>query len=441
MWVVELRLQNIKCFEDVTIRLGENDKPYPWITFLSENGGGKSTALQALALLLAGHQDAQILLPRPIGWLREITQLGLISTQIRQDKNDGKFLEENFDDNALGISYIVDNAFLVPFPNKKILEAIPQIDSENGDRTTIFQRHFPDNKGCFAVGYGAFRRLKRQIDDSPDNGNPIWRAENFLTQFREDIPLTTFNDWMRQLDYRISKTGDPTAKRHLDIGIAAINALLPEGTRFEAITDEGQVTFNVNGVVVPTLALSDGYRSVLALAGDLIYRLIRAFPESERPLEERGVVLIDELDIHLHPTWQREIAGWLRKQFPNLQFIVATHSPLIVAGAGQDAVTYKFELEAGKAQVHRVENQTFKSVENVMTGEAFGLESPFSPEAQETIDEYDTLTAKEEKLTKKERAHLEKLRHLLRSVRPFRRRPQPGSLEARIEDFLDKTLK
>ena len=217
--------------------------------------------------------------------------------------------------------------------------------------------------------------------------------------------------------------------------------MLFRSVRFEKITDEGQVTFNVNGVVVPTLALSDGYRSVLALAGDLIFRLIRAFPDSENPLHETGVVLIDELDIHLHPTWQREIATLFRTQFPNLQFIVATHSPLIVAGAGSDSVTYKFELEDGKAQVHRVDNQTFQSVEKVLTGDAFELASPFSPEAQKMLDEYDALMEKGDKCTKKERAKLDKLSRLIGEERPFGERPEPDSLEAKMEAYIRKTLK
>ena len=88
MWVEELRLNNIKCFEGQTLRFARKDKPYPWVTFLSENGGGKSTALQALALLLAGPESVQKLLPRPIAWLRDETRYGLISTRIHQGESD-----------------------------------------------------------------------------------------------------------------------------------------------------------------------------------------------------------------------------------------------------------------------------------------------------------------------------------------------------------------
>jgi hypothetical protein len=89
MWVEELAIENIRCFESESIRFTEGlDRPHRWITFLSENGGGKSTALQALGLLLAGPEGAQKLLPRPIGWLRKEKEPGKIATRIHKEEND-----------------------------------------------------------------------------------------------------------------------------------------------------------------------------------------------------------------------------------------------------------------------------------------------------------------------------------------------------------------
>ena len=92
MWVESLKLDNIKCFENQTINLSKNGSPVKWVTFISENGGGKSTALQALALLLAGPESVHELLSRPQSWLKDETSTGLISTRIHQDSNDsGKY--------------------------------------------------------------------------------------------------------------------------------------------------------------------------------------------------------------------------------------------------------------------------------------------------------------------------------------------------------------
>jgi predicted ATP-binding protein involved in virulence len=108
---------------------------------------------------------------------------------------------------------------------------------------------------------------------------------------------------MVYLDYRMSKEpNDVDAQRSRKVGIDAINKVLPEGAQFDSVTNEGRILFKIGAKKVPTVSLSDGYRSILALAGDLIWRLLQAFPKSEQPLDEHGVVLIDELDIHLHPT-------------------------------------------------------------------------------------------------------------------------------------------
>lgn len=76
--------------------------------------------------------------------------------------------------------------------------------------------------------------------------------------------------------------------------------------------------------------LSDGERAFIALLGDLVRRLALANPELEDPLAGHGVVLIDELELHLHPRWQREVVEKLRSSFPNIQFIATTHSPFII---------------------------------------------------------------------------------------------------------------
>ena len=196
---------------------------------------------------------------------------------------------------------------------------------------------------------------------------------------------------MVYLDYRIVKNNDSDAKRQKELGIAAINQLLPEGVRFDSVNSEGRIFFDVDGEKIPTLALSDGYRSVLALSGDLVWRLIQAFPKSKDPLKEEGVVLIDELDIHLHPIWQRDIALRLREQFPNMQFIVATHSPLIAAGAGSKALTLKFSMENGKATVEVAPDISAMNVDRMLQSQAFGLVSPYSPQTQMKIDRYDEL--------------------------------------------------
>jgi len=188
---------------------------------------------------------------------------------------------------------------------------------------------------------------------------------------------------------------------------------------------------------VPTLALSDGYRSVLALAGDLIWRLLMVFPESEDTLQEEGVVVIDELDIHLHPVWQREIPQLLRSLFPKLQFVVSTHSPFIAAGAGPDAVTYKLALDNGQVVASLVHELAFKSVDKALLSPAFGLVSLFSGQTQADIDKYYVLRKKSPRTPEDDR----QLQLIQPTVERAIGRPEEQSeLDKKVDAYLKKVL-
>jgi energy-coupling factor transporter ATP-binding protein EcfA2 len=411
---------------------------------LGPNSSGKSTALQSLALLLAGPEGAQQLLPRPVGWLRDESVRGRLAVKIQQSEHDpGQYGTDKITTH-FGYSFSLTGSKRLVVNNKTYTE--PGI-VENPQRTLTWLRQnafTSTGRGWFGVGYGAFRRLTRKSQIIVPSLEPQARYTNFFTQFAEDETLSAFEQWMVYLDYRIAKKEDGAreARRQRDLGIEAINALLPNGTRFESVSAEGRILFNVNGSLIPTISLSDGYRSVLALAGDLIWRLIQSFPNTKNPLLEKGVVLIDELDIHLHPIWQRDIAQLLQGQFPNLQFIVATHSPLIAAGAGENARTLKFSLQEGVAIVEEIKNISALRVDSLLQSKAFGLISPYSPQTQEKLDQYDKLVVrKRSTLTTTERRDLGQLELFIREARPFGGPVNPNSLEAKIDTFLAKELK
>lgn len=117
----------------------------------------------------------------------------------------------------------------------------------------------------------------------------------------------------------------------------AVNSVLePSGwtnIRYSATIGDIVASHHEQGDI-PVSSLSDGVRNMIGLVSDIAYRCIRLNPqlESDATLETEGVVLIDEVDMHLHPQWQLNVVNSLRKAFPNIQFIVTTHSPQVIGG-------------------------------------------------------------------------------------------------------------
>jgi predicted ATP-binding protein involved in virulence len=93
--------------------------------------------------------------------------------------------------------------------------------------------------------------------------------------------------------------------------------------------------------VLDIMQLSDGYKTLLSLVIDLAIRMALANPDSPRPLESNAVVLIDEIDLHLHPEWQTRVVGDLLRTFPNAQFLLTTHSPYIIESINNHLQRYK----------------------------------------------------------------------------------------------------
>ncbi|MFM7584984.1 MAG: AAA family ATPase, partial [Caldilinea sp.] len=316
MWIESITLDNIKCFEQQEIKFtqnpnarGQRSRPYRWITLLGENGVGKSTILQALGLLLAGPEAAKELAPRPTGWARDERAPGALKVVLhKEDGDDGVYGEDKVR-TTFSYSMFVTGSTAVEVGKDKQTYTEPALIEESTKILSWLRANAfaSGNRGWFAVGYGAFRRLTRVSQVLIPSLDQPKRSSNFITQFNEDAPLSSFERWMVYLDYRLAKdASDDKARQMRRVGEEAITALLPGDVRIEGVTKEGLIQFAVDGQRVATVGLSDGFRSVIALAGDLIWRLLQAFPDLEDPTAASGVVLIDELDIHLHPSWQRE---------------------------------------------------------------------------------------------------------------------------------------
>jgi predicted ATP-binding protein involved in virulence len=133
------------------------------------------------------------------------------------------------------------------------------------------------------------------------------------------------------------------------------------------------VTFIVDGVPLPYTALSDGYRAFLSWTGDLLYRMVESCPTGIALEDFAGVVLVDEVDLHLHPAWQREVTHRLASAFPCLQLVLTSHSPLVLGSVRHHQVRV-LRSEGGKATVTIPSEPTWgRTPDQLLASPFFGL--------------------------------------------------------------------
>lgn len=142
--------------------------------------------------------------------------------------------------------------------------------------------------------------------------------------------LAQFADWMRVQDELAGER--PLSARHLEVLGSAVSRFLPSYKSLRPdFSEKPRLLIEKNGVTLDVRQLSDGERGVLALVLDLARRLSQANPTLDDPLHDgEAVVLLDEIDLHLHPEWQRQIVKNLTAAFPKCQFIATTHSPQVI---------------------------------------------------------------------------------------------------------------
>ncbi len=150
--------------------------------------------------------------------------------------------------------------------------------------------------------------------------------------------VAQFADWMRVQE--VLGREKKAAARHLEVLQSAIARFLPSYANLRpAEESSSRLVINQSGITLDVAQLSDGERGVLALVLDLARRLSQANPSLVDPLAEGdAVVLIDEIDLHLHPKWQRQIVRNLTAAFPRCQFIATTHSPQVIGEVEHDRI-------------------------------------------------------------------------------------------------------
>lgn len=187
---------------------------------------------------------------------------------------------------------------------------------------------------------------------------------------------------------------------------------------------------------VPIESLSQGMTSLFGWIGVVCQRLketLQVATQDPLPTNSYALVLIDELDAHMHPRWQQVLVDRLKQVFPNVQFLASTHSPLIVGGLARGEVE-RFAMRKGK--VERVDfdpDMTLGRTDQILTGELFGLPSTLDSATQELMKEYERLLGLSSRDDEQERRFNELSRQIEERIPPAAEEP----LERRARELLE----
>ncbi len=400
MYVHQIELKNIRGFENLKFNLERPDGSYAgWTVFTGDNGSGKSTLLKAVAVALTGKDTARALQSSFHRWIREgaAEPEGRIELTIAPEKG--------VDDFSGGGKTAYKN-----FPATIVLKhagketTVEVIDSQKTARRGLWSA---DAHGWFSCGYGPFRRV---FGTSPEATRLMVGAttERFVTLFQEAASLSEVDQWLRSLNHKKLEKKEAESDQ-LDLLLEILcDDLMPNHITVDRVDSDGLWLKDRHGLQLAWSDMSDGYRAALALLADILRHLITAYgidglterdAEGKLRIVKGGVVMIDEIDAHLHPEWQQKIGFWLKSHFPKIQFLVTTHSPIICQAADENGL-FVLPEPGGDDQPRALMQDEYKKVissrpDTILLTAAFGLKNTRSPRAVEGRAQYARLMSKQ----------------------------------------------
>ena len=353
IYLTALKLEDVRCFGGShTLNLTDKGRPARWSLLIGENGAGKTTLLECLAWMRpvpavnansgVSADSERTRYPNPLAEgrlqpalfgeenevLETIPRVGSREVNLSAQLSYGVSLRPE-GERSRGKN--INLGIQLSFDEGELLRDVKPKRSQIKKLDNAFQ-------DPLIVSYGANRYLGSR--NSLGINEPGLSDYERLSKYTE---LYDVEEILTSLDYAgglKDRKQERTSLRRLK---ELISAIIPDDhISIEIyppdILDIGQRS----GVYVKTLAgsvrmsaLSLGHRTTSGWVMDLAWRFLNRYPDSSNPLAEPAVVLIDEIDLHMHPRWQRHIMTDLSKLFPSTQFIATSHSPLIVQAADQ----------------------------------------------------------------------------------------------------------
>jgi AAA domain, putative AbiEii toxin, Type IV TA system len=361
LYAATLHVYDFKCFRRAKLDLQypgrqSADVNIPNVNIIvGDNGGGKSSVLRALAIAAL----APALLESGFVPYRLVRRPNAKESLLRLDA----ILEKS----EIGRSS----------PKSATAELLARLVRRGGSIDALSIKSTPrspvSNKihddfspTFFVVGYGATRRTETgEYSESSARRSRGLRYQRVASLFEDHVTMRPLQSWLNQLS-------GLTRRRVVN----QINKCLPEGIVFTGNFDQAdqQFLFKFRDRLTPFAALSDGYKAFIGWIGELVGHLCDV-SRGKRDLDDiPGIVLVDEIDLHLHPEWQREVVPTIAKAFPKLQFIFTTHSPLITSTVQKENVFVTDTDKDGTSIIKQIGESVYgRSIEQILLSSYFGL--------------------------------------------------------------------
>jgi energy-coupling factor transporter ATP-binding protein EcfA2 len=403
MYITEIEVTDLRSFRGThLVSLAHADGSYAgWTVFAGRNGAGKSTLLKAIALCVIGPLASRSLAGVFRDWVRQDQETATVATRIAFDP-----VRDGFQ--------TVGRTTKTPFwaglrwtPNPQGPDTLDRwMDKESENRKRIPERgpwtDVPN--GWFIAGYGPYRHLGPATAEVVKlTADPV--IARLVNLFNEAATLSEAVDWLKQVHLRELERRPGADELKATVLEILGDGLLPDGSTVQRVDSEG-LWIERDGLTMPLEQVSDGYRTVAALVVDILRRLHDAYgrldverhPSGHTVCSLPGVVLIDEVDAHLHVAWQQRIGFWLTSRFPAIQFLVTTHSPFICQAASVNGII-RLPAPGDNTRMAHLSVETWKTIvhggaDDAVLTDLFGLEHSHSEPAEALREEVAALEAK-----------------------------------------------
>ncbi len=409
LYLRTLRLESVRCFKGPqTIDFTANGKPARWTVIIGANGTGKTTILEAIAAVFpvtSAHYRSDVPQSEELYWsITSKVFSEFARTYLKESQCNDRPLRITADFQKREMSLkskaklettveLLQDGKLDEFFHDKgrnLSVAMMWGGSEGPAIGQKFSGSKPASHEYYSLvaGYGA-HRLAGTLDEPQLSGNS---SDSVASLFSPYVRLANAEEWLLQADYsfRLQKTSDEIQSPFGSIKLALqkiIPGIIDVKIGVNESTKKPEVAFETSLGLFPLRNLSFGYQVTISWIIDFARRLMDHYPDVENFLDQPALALIDEIDLHLHPSWQRLLMDNLGKIFPGTQFIVTAHSPLIIQSAS-DANVILLKVENDHVVIDSdISSVQSWRVDQILTSDLFGLPSARSPRIESLLEE------------------------------------------------------